>query len=233
MFPRQGREVLQMNHSLNSEFPSFAHNLSDVFSPCPMPIASTTAEYWNSEPEDADFSYVNMLNNPSFPSTTVTGGEFGEVDNMSTPGNNINHTFDTTTSLAGDLGSNTENMDISWSVHSNGPSGGSESAGDFDFTQASDPGYPYHETDSLARFRYNPTAPMAHSPQPDLFLPLALTTPVVDPSTPDSPNSVPHDSIRIPDNPNKRLRISNLTEENILPDNERRKRSKPERLTYK
>jgi len=63
----------------------------------------------------------------------------------------------------------------------------------------------------------------------DLF---PLTTPVVDPFTPDSPNLVPQDSIRIPVNPNKRFRISNFTEENILPDNERRKRSKPERLTY-
>ena len=32
-------------------------------------------------------------------------------------------------------------------------------------------------------------------------------------------------------NPKKRLRISNLTEENILPDNQRRKRTKPDKLS--
>lgn len=152
---------------------------------------------------------------------------FGEV-NTSTH-DNVNQGFDTGTSIAADdLSSNTENMDMSWPSHSNGPSG--TSAYNFDFMEASDQGYPYHNMDYLARFRFDPTAATAHSSQPgDLFLP--PPTHAVDPPPPDSPNSAAQDSIRVPHSPNKQLRISDFTEENILPDNERRKRSKPERLT--
>ena len=67
-------------------------------------------------------------------------------------------------------------------------------------------------------FGFNHTVAMAHSPQPELFLP--LPPPVVDPSPPDSPKLMPQDSLPGPNNPNKRLRISDLTEENILPDHE-------------
>ena len=42
---------------------------------------------------------------------------------------------------------------------------------------------------------------------------------------PDSPNSVPQDGIQVSHNLNKRLRISDFTEENILPDNEGWRRS--------
>jgi hypothetical protein len=189
-----------------------------------VPIASTAAEYWNSESEDG-MSYLNMLNDPSLPSTVRA--EFNEA-NTSTDDNFI-HAFNTAPPITSGLSRNTENMDLSWPLHSNGPSG--VSAGyNFDFMDASDQGYPYRNVDYSARFRFDPTAATAHlSQQPDLFLP--LPTCVADSPPPDSPNSVPQDSIRVPDNPNKRLRISNFTEENILPKNERRKRSKPDRLT--
>ena len=88
----------------------------------------------------------------------------------------------------------------------------------------------YHNMNYSARFRFDPTAATAHSSQlGDLFLP--PSTHAVDSPPPDSPDSAPQDGIRVPHNPNKRLRISDFTEENILPENERRKRSKPERLT--
>ena len=104
------------------------------------------------------------------------------------------------------------------------------SAYSFDFIDTLDQGYPYHDMGYLACFRFDPTAATAHSSQPgDLFLP--LPTHSVDPSTPDSPNLAPQDSIQVLHNPNKWLRISNFTEENILPDNECWKRSKPEQLT--
>ena len=167
-------------------------------------------------------SYLDMLNDPLLPSTV--GAEFNEA-NTSTDDNFI-HPFDTAPSIASDLSSNTENMDLSWPLHSNGPSG----AYNFDFMDVSDQGYPYRNVDYSARFRFDPAAATAHSSQqPELFLP--LPTCVVDSPPPDSPNPAPQDSIRVPDNPNKRLRISNFTEENIPPENERRKRSKPDRLT--
>src|ERR1700678_2848225 len=100
----------------------------------------------------------------------------------------------------------------------------------FDFMDTSDQGYPYHDMGYLACFRFDPTVATAHSSQPgDLFLP--LPTHSVDPPTPDSPKLAPQESIQVPHNPNKRLRISDFTEENILPGNERQKRSKPEKLT--
>jgi hypothetical protein len=189
------------------------------------PIASTAAEYWNSESEDAGMSYLDMLNDPFLPSTV--GAEFNEA-NTSTD-DNFTRPFDTATSIAGDLSSNTENMDLGWPLHSNGPRGVS-AAYNFDFMDDSDQGYLYCKADYSARFRFDPIAATAHSShQPDLFLP--LPTCVVDSPPPDSPNPVPQVNIRVPDNPNKRLRISNFTEENILPENERRKRSKPDRLT--
>ena len=155
------------------------------------------------------------------------GATFGEVNTYTH--DNANQAFDSGTSIAaGDLSSNTENMDMSWPSHSNGPSG--TSAYNFDFMDASDQGYPYHDMGYLARFRFDPTAATAHSSQPaDLFLPPQIHS--VDPPTPDSPNIAPQNSIQVPHNPNKRLRISDFTEENILPDNERRKRFKPEKLT--
>ena len=172
-------------------------------------------------------SYLDMMNDPLLP--LAIGAAFGEV-NASTH-DNANQAFDSGTSIAAsDLSSNaeSENMDMSWPLHSNGPSG--TSAYNFDFMDASDQGYPYQDMGYLARFRFDPTAATAHSSQPaDLFLP--PQTHSVDPPTPDSPNLAPPDSIQVPHNPNKRLRISDFTEENILPDNERRKRFKPEKLT--
>ena len=74
----------------------------------------------------------------------------------------------------------------------------------------------------LARIRFDPTATTAHSSQlGDLFLP--PSTHAVDSPSPDSPNSVPQDGIRVLHYPNKHFRISDFTKENILPENERRK----------
>ena len=94
-----------------------------------------------------------------------------------------------------------------------------------------DQGYSYPNIDYLARsgFRFDPTVATGHSSQLDnLFLPPPIHA--IDSIPSDPPNAVPDNGIRVPHNPNKRLRISDFTEENILPDNERRKRSKPERL---
>jgi hypothetical protein len=225
--PYQEREILHMNYTLNCEFlmsPS-THNLSaDVIF---IHAASTAAEYWNSEPEDSGLPYLDLMRYPSLPSTI--SGEFSELDNTST--HDVGYPCDTTTSRAGGLSfsSDAENMDTSWPLHSSGASAAPPY--NFDFTMSALDqdygGYPNHDTDSLAHFRFDPIAAMAYSPQPELFLP--VPPPVVDSSPPDSPKLVPQDSLRVPDN--KRLRISDLTEENILPDHERRKRSKPDRLT--
>jgi len=192
-----------------------------------MDTASTTAEYWNSEPEEG-LSYLDLLNDPSFPSTT--GGEFGQADNASTR-SHVNHAVGTASSIASNLSSGTEDIDMSWPLYNAGSNiPGSTSTFNFNLTPASDSdlGYPSHNMDYLARFRFEPTAATAHSPQPDLFLP--LPPPIVESSPPGTHSLVPQDIIHVRDNPNKRLRISNITEENILPDHERRKRSKPEKL---
>jgi hypothetical protein len=170
-------------------------------------------------------TYLDIMNDPLLPSTT--GAASDEVNTFTH--NNVDQAFNSGTSIAaGDLSSNTENMDNSWPSHANDPSG--TSAYNFDFMDTSDQGYPYHDMGYLARFGFDLTAATAHSSQPgDLFLP--LPTHSVDPSTPDSPNLAPQESIQVPHNPNKRVRISDFTEENILPDDERRKRSKPEKLT--
>src|SRR5271155_124110 len=160
-------------------------------------------------------SYLDVMNDVLLPSTI--GAVFGEANTLNH--NNINQAFNIGTSIAtDDLSSNTENIDMSWLSHSNGSSG--TSAYNFDFMDASDEGYPYHNTNTLARFRFDPTAATAHSSQlGDLFLP--PSTHAVDSPLPDSPNSAPQDGIQVPHNPNKRLRISDFTEENILPENER------------
>ena len=187
-------------------------------------IASTTAEYWNPESEDG-MSYLEAVNNALLPSTI--GAAFGEANTSNH--DNVNQAFDIGTLIAtDDLSSNTENIDMSWPSHSNGSSG--TSAYNFDFMDASDEGYPYHNMNYLARFRFDPTTATAHSSQlGNLFLP--PSTHAIDSPLPDSSNSAPQDGIQVPHNPNKWLRISDFTEENILPENERRKRSKPERLT--
>jgi hypothetical protein len=105
-----------------------------------------------------------------------------------------------------------------------------------DFMDTLDQGYPYPTsnmdylaTPSRSGFMFDPTMAKGHSSQRDnLFLP--PPTHAVDSFHSDSSNSVPDNEIRVPHNPNKRLRISDFTEENVLPDNERRKRSKPDRL---
>jgi len=75
---------------------------------------STTAEYWNSEPEDS-MSYLDMLNDASFLSTI--GSEFTEAG--STGNYSTNHAFDTATSISSALGSipRPENMDTHWALH--------------------------------------------------------------------------------------------------------------------
>jgi hypothetical protein len=199
-------------------------------------LASTAAEYWNSESEDATSysdSYSDMMNDLLLPSTDTT--------TISSASDNFNQAFNTGTQAAasiatGDFSRNTvtENVDtgMSWPSHSNSPSGLGTSAYNSDFVETSNQGYLYPDMDYLAHFEFDSTALTAatpHSSQPDnLFLP--PPTHVVDSFPSDSPNSVPEDSIQVLHNPNKRLRISDFTEENILPDNERRKRSKPERL---
>lgn len=133
---------------------------------------------------------------------TTIGAAFGEV-NTSTHGN-VNRAFDIGTSIAADdLGSNTENMDVSWPLYSNGPSG--TSAYNFDFMDASeesDQGYRYHKMNYLPNFRFDPTAATAHSssskPGPDLFLP--PSTHAVNSPPPDNP---PQDGIQVSHNLNK------------------------------
>lgn len=61
MFSSQGDpdEVLYKNYDLNSEFQV---PMLSLLTRCSFtPIASTAAEYWNSEPED-NMSYLDMLN---------------------------------------------------------------------------------------------------------------------------------------------------------------------------
>jgi hypothetical protein len=179
-------------------------------------LASTAAEYWNSESEDAmsySDSYSDMMNDLLLPSTDTT--------TISSASDNFNQAFNTGTQAAaliatGDFSRNTmtENVDtgMSWPSHSNSPSGLGTSAYNSDFVETLDQGYPYPNMDYLAHFEFNPTVATPHSSQLDnLFLP--PPTHVVD--------SVPEDSIQVLHNPNKRLRISDFTEENILPDNER------------
>jgi hypothetical protein len=72
-----------------------------------MPIASTAAEYWNSESENG-MSYLDMLNDPLLPSTV--SAEFNK-ENTSTD-NNFIDASDAAPSIAGDLSRNTENMDV-------------------------------------------------------------------------------------------------------------------------
>lgn len=148
--------------------------------------------------------------------TTTIGAEFRklEEETVTSTNDNFNQAFDT-------------------SSHSNSPSGLQvvASAYNSDFMDTSDQSYQYANMDYLASFNFNPTTATAPSSQhEDLFLPLAPSTQVVDPFHSDSPNSALEVGIRVPHNLNKQLRISDFTEENILPDNERRKRSKPERL---
>lgn len=164
-----------------------------------MPIASTVEEYWNSEPEDSGLSYLDLLHCPPLPLTI--DGRFSKVDNAST--HNVNFAFDrATTSTARNLSlSDAEDMDTSWPllVHSSGSS--EAPLYNFNFIPALDQGYPYHDMDYLPHFGFNPTVAMAHSPQPELFLP--LPPPVVDSSPPDSPKSVPQNSLPGPNNLNK------------------------------
>jgi hypothetical protein len=194
-----------------------------------MPIASTAEEYWNSEPEDSGLSYLDLMNCLPLPSTI--GGGFSEVENSSAGGVRDKYlALETTTTTAGNLilsdTADAEDMDAGWPLRSSGPSEAPASAYNFDFMPTSDS---YNNMDSFAHFRLNPTVSTAHSPRPELFLPLPLSA--IDSSPPDSPKLMPQGSLPGPINPNKRLRISDLTEENILPDHERRKRSKPDRLT--
>jgi hypothetical protein len=145
----------------------------------------------------------------------------------------MNFAFDTvttsmTSSTAGNLSLSDADdlleLDTRWPLHLSSPS--EAPAYNFDFIPASEP---YRDMDYLAHFRFNPTVATAHFPQPELFLPVPPH--VVDSPPPDSPKLMPQDSLPGPQNPNKRLRLSDLTEENILPDHERRKRSKPDKLT--
>ena len=253
MFQRQGqdseREVLHMDNTLNSEFPQA---ISLPVSPtwCLFTyVASTATEYWNSEPEDEDrdgasshgtgpgVSYLEMLNDAlAFPSTTGDGSEFMEgstsTSNNST-GINLNQAFNTATSIPSALSSNpaSENMDIGWASYnssstSNGGYGTTTASYDFGLTPATPAqGFPFDNADYLATI-----VATTHSPQPD-FLPLPGFTSVTVSAAPCSPYLVPQESKKVPDNPNKRLRISNITEENILPDNQHRKRSKPDKLS--
>ena len=177
----------------------------------------TAAEYWNSESEDGT-SYIDMINDLLLPSTdahtTTIGAEFRKLEGetVTSTNDNFNQAFDT-------------------SSHSNSPSGLQvvASAYNSDFMDTSDQSYQYANMDYLTSFNFNPTTATAPSSQhEDLFLP--PSTQIIDPFHSDSPNSALEVGIRVPHNLNKRLRISDFTEENILPDNERRKRSKPERL---
>jgi hypothetical protein len=60
---------------------------------------------------------------------------------------NVDQAFNSGTSIAaGDLTSDAENVDMSWSSYANGPSGNN-----FDFMDASDQGYSYHDMGHLAR----------------------------------------------------------------------------------
>jgi hypothetical protein len=181
------------------------------------------AEYWNSEPEDS-MSYLDILNDPSFPPTT--GGEFTEAGPS---GNDFtNHTFDAANSIGSDLSNIPENVDMSWALYDASSSSTSTAPTyNFDHTPAAAQGYSFSDVDYLPRFRFGPTIATDNSPHPNPFLP----PPVVGPSPPVSPNLVPQESVMFPDNPKKRLRISNITEENILPDNQRRKRSRPDKLS--
>ena len=123
-------------------------------------IASTTTEYWNSESEDG-MSYFDTVNNALLPLTI--GTVFGKANTSNH--DNDNQAFDIGTSIAtasDNLSSNTENIDMSWPLHSNGPSG--TSAYNFDFMDASDEGYPYHNMNYLARFRFNPNPPLQIHP---------------------------------------------------------------------
>jgi hypothetical protein len=116
-----------------------------------MPIASTAAEYWNSESKNG-MSYLDMLNNPLLPSTV--SAEFNK-ENTFTDDNFIDAS-NAAPLIAGDLSRNTENMDLSWPLHSNGPSRLS-AAYNFDFMDASDQGYPHCDMDCSACFRFDPT----------------------------------------------------------------------------
>ena len=258
MFASQGvkeNEVLYTpaaKYTPNSEFPTFYtynYNSNVIYF---MAVASTAEEYWNSESEDGyRSSYFDMINdvdlllpltNALRPTTIVADSESREVETSTN--DNFNQAFDLMTAsiaASGDPSHNvtaaTENTDMSWpsmASHSNSPSvlGTSASAYNSDFmpVDTSDQSYPYPNMDYLAHFSFVPTASAAtHSSQPNnLFLP--PPTQVVHSFHSNSPNIVPEDSNRAPHNLNKRLRISDFTEENILPDNERRKRSKPERL---
>ena len=252
MFASQGvkeNEVLYTpaaKYTPNSEFPTFYtynYNSNVIYF---LAVASTAEEYWNSESEDGyRSSYFDMINDvdlllPSTdalrPTTIVADSESREVETSTN--NNFNQAFDLMTAsiaASGDPSHNvtaaTENTDMSWpsmASHSNSPSVLGTSAYNSDFMDTSDQNYPYPNMDYLAYFSFIPTA-ATHSSQPnDLFLP--PPTQVVHSFHSNSPNIVPEDSNRAPHNLNKRLRISDFTEENILPDNEHRKRSKPERL---
>jgi hypothetical protein len=167
--PMFGNEVLYTNYTLNSEFPSclYTHGYLTDFVCCCSINYRRVLEL--SESEDS-MSYLNTMNDALLPSTIGTA--FGEANTLNH--DNVNQAFDIGTSIAAasdNLSSNTENIDMSWLLHSNGPSG--TSAYNFDFMDASDEGYPYHNMNyKLARFRFDPTAAMAHSSQPgDLFLP--------------------------------------------------------------
>ena len=232
----------------NSEFPTFYtynYNSNVIYF---MAVASTAEEYWNSESEDGyRSSYFDMINDVDLllpltdalrPTTIVADSESREVETSTN--DNFNQAFDLMTAsitASGDPSHNvnaaTENTDMSWpsmASHSNSPSVLGTSAYNSDFMDTSDQSYPYPNMDYLAHFSFVPTA-ATHSSQPnDLFRVLPPPTQAVHSFHSNSPNIVPEDSNRAPHNLNKRLRISDFTEENILPDNERRKRSKPERL---
>lgn len=123
---------------------------------------------------------------------------------------------------------------MSWALYNTSTSSTSDGAATYDLDRMLtevDQGYPYNNAHHSSPFMLDPTISIARSPQPDLFQ--VLPPPVVDSSSPGAPNLEPQESVRVPDNPNnlKRLRISNITEENILPENQRRKRSKPDKLS--
>jgi hypothetical protein len=208
-------------------------------------------EYWNSEPEDEDRtstgmseSYLDMLNDPSFPSTIGSDFTVGSTSNDST---NFNHAFNTGTgtatsipSVASDLpvSNNPENVDILHWVSYDPSSNTGATTYNFDLMPAAAQGpecsFDNDEDyrDLVRRFGFDsdPIMATSHSPhlEPDLLLPLPV---FASGSSPPGSYLVPQDSERVPDNPNKRLRISDITEENILPDNHCRKRSKPDKLS--
>ncbi|KIJ97242.1 hypothetical protein K443DRAFT_10019 [Laccaria amethystina LaAM-08-1] len=201
MCPSQGNEVLHMNYSLTGEF-----SLS-----CPPHITFIHAhstnhgfmeEYWSSEPEDS-VSYLDMLNDPSFPPTTSV---------ISAPGV-------------------PENVDMSWASYDASSSSPTPAPTyNFDNTPAAAQRYFFGNVDYLpSGLTFGPTKATDNfpEPQPNPFLPPLI----VDPSPPVSPNLVPQESVVFPDNPHKWLRIPHFTEENILPDNQSRKRSKPDKLS--